>query len=270
MVMATIPVLVAGLVCWRGWRRVDDGFLSKWQERFGVEVPVEEKPFLLDRLMRGRRLRSACVAVGVVVAGLPAYMNLIDPMRSATFANPLVGNAWLFGATLGALGAEVFVIQRPRVRRASLVVRRSRDYVDYRYVIAVYVIGASNLMLAVLATVLDWWRWQDAWIGVAAAIIAVAGVHLGIRAIIARPALAADGAMRDVDDALRSDGSFRVVGAALALATAGLTTVSIGDARGFLGAVSVLFGFVLYFCLGIWWTLARDVKWSVPLARSAS
>ena len=266
--MALVPVLVAGLVCWRGWRGVDSAFVSRWQERFDVEVPFEEKPFVVERLVRGRRVRAACVAVGVIVAGLPAYMNLIDPSRSASFANPLVGYAWLFGATLGALVAEVFVVQHPRVRRASLVLRRSRDFVDQRFVTGVYATGASPVILAVLATALDWWRWREAWIGVGASAVAAASVHFGVRAIVERPAIATDGAMRDVDDALRSDGSFRVVGAAVALATAGLTTINFGDARGVLAALSVLLGFVSYFGMALWWTLARNVKWSVRHGRS--
>jgi hypothetical protein len=64
------------------------------------------------------------VAVGVVVAGLPSYMNLIDPERSADFANPLVQNTWLLGGILGALIAELVVAQRPVDRVASSLGRR--------------------------------------------------------------------------------------------------------------------------------------------------
>ncbi len=266
--MVLVPVLIAGLVWWRGWRSVDSDFVARWQERFDVEVPPDERSFVVERLERGRRVRATCVAVGVIIGGLPAYMNLIDPTRSAYFANPLVGHAWLFAATLGTLVAEVFVVQRPRARQASLVERRSRDYVDQRFVTAVHALAGPTLALAALATALEWRNWEEAWIGVGASSIAAASVHFGVRAILERPALAVDGAMQDIDDALRSDGAFRVVGAAVALAAAGLTTVSVGDALGMLAIPSLVFGLLAYIGLGLWWTLARHVKWSVRLARS--
>ncbi|MGK2956839.1 MAG: hypothetical protein ACSLFB_00235 [Acidimicrobiales bacterium] len=268
LMMAFVSVLIAVVVLWRGWRRVESDFVSRWKERFNVDVPPDERSFVVERLERGRRVRAICVAVGLVIAGLPTYMNLIDPALSGSFANPLVGHAWLFAATLGALYAEVLVIQRPRYRKASLVERRSRDYVDQRFVTAVHALGGSTLALAALATALEWWNWEEAWIGVGASAVAVASVHFGVRAILERPAIAVDGAMQDLDDALRSDGAFRIVGAAVALAASGLTTIGIGNAQGMLAIPSLLFGLLAYIGLGLWWTLARDVKWSVRQARS--
>lgn len=219
------------------------------------------------RLVRGRRVRAICVAAGVVVAGLPSYMNLIDAERSSSFAKPLVGYAWLFGATGGAVLAEVFVVQRPSRRQASLVVRSAGDYVDRRFIQAVYSSFALMLVLAAIATAFDWWRWWEAWVGVGASAVAAASVHFGVRATVRRPALAPGGELRDVDDALRADGAFRVVGAAVALSAASFTTVNFGDARGVLSALSIALGFVSYYGLSLWWTLA-DVKWSVHRARA--
>jgi hypothetical protein len=266
--MAAVAPAVALAVLWRGWRRPGHGFLDVWQSRFDVEVPDDERAFVTTRLLRGRRIRAAGVAVGVGVAGVPSYMNLIDPSRAADFANPLVGNAWMFGATVGGLLAEALVVQRPRVRRATLEVRRARDYTDRRFVIAVYAAVPLTLVLASISTILGGHRWWFSWFGVAGAGVAAAGVALGLRAIVDRPALAPEGIARDVDDALRADGALRLVGTAVALAAMGVSTSLPHGAPGGWSFVHVVFGYVSLLGLVWWWSLARDVRWSVPRARA--
>lgn len=269
-VQALVAPLVALLVLWRGLRRPADREARRWAERFRVDLDNHVE-LVRARLGRGRRVRAMFVAAGVVVAGLPPYANLIDPHRSASFANPLVGNAWLYSAALGALVAEIFVVQRPTRHEAALQARRVGDYVDLRFARAIYASVPLATAAAVVATALEWWRWWYGWVGVAGTIIATLTATVGLRGLVNRPALVPAGTLRGIDDALRADGAFRLVGSGFALAAASVAVTLPQEAsRGWWGLITIAGSLLSLFGLAMWWTLARDARWSVAAARAAS
>jgi hypothetical protein len=244
-------------------------YLASWQARFHIVVPAGEVAFVRGRLREARTTRAVLVAVGVVVAGLPSYMNLIDPERSSDFANPLVQNTWLLGGIVGALIAEIVVAQRPLDRVASSLGRRPGDYVDLRWVQWVGLAVPLTAALAAVSTALAWGQWGYSWLGFVGAIVAIGGLLFGLRAITDRAALAPDGDLRDIDDALRADGAHHLAGVAVALAG---TCVGVATPDGLFGwwALFALFtNLVGVFALGQWWTLARTVPWSVARARAS-
>ncbi|HEX6419784.1 MAG TPA: hypothetical protein VFZ77_14890 [Acidimicrobiales bacterium] len=267
--MAVLPVLVALVVLWRGLRPLRDVDLARWQARFDATIPDSDVGFVTRRLQRSRRVRSTLVAAGLAIGGLPAYMNLIDPARSAEFANSLVGSAWLFGAAAGAVIAEVVVDQRPRRRIAALLERRPEDYVDARLVRVVMLAVPVVVALAVISTSMRSFDWWEAWVGVVAAVVAAGGVHVGLHAIADRPALDPAGPVGEVDDALRADGAHHLVGAALALAATGADAAAPSlDGAGAIPAL--LLTVVALLAYVWWWLLARDVRWSVRRARATA
>ena len=122
--------------------------------------------------------------------------------------------------------------------------------------------------LAAVSTALQRGQWGYSWIGFLGALVAAGGLLVGLRAITDRAALAPDGALREIDDALRADGAHHLAGVALALAGA---SVGVATPEGLIGwwALFVLFtNLVGVVALGLWWTLARTAPWSVARARA--
>jgi hypothetical protein len=195
-------------------------------------------------------------------------MNLIDAERSSDFANPLVGNAWLFGAILGALAAEVLVIQRPVRRVASTLVRRPIDYVDGVWIRWVAAAVPVTTVMAAASTAFERGRWWYGWIGVGGALLATGALALGLHSITYRAALAPDGELRGIDDALRADGAHHLAGAAVALAGISVAEAVPQDVTGWWALVALPVSLVGLLALGAWWTIARDIRWSVDRARA--
>ena len=264
---AVVPA-IALLVVWRGTRAITPTYLAAWQARFDVVLAPPHEALVRGRLRRARSTRAVMAAIGVLIAGLPSYMNIIDAERSSDFANPLVGNAWIFGATLGALAAEIFVIQRPVRRVASTLVRRPSDYVDPVWVRWVALAVPVTMALAVASTAFERWRWWYAWIGVGGALIAIGSLVLGLRAITDRAVLAPGGELRGVDEALRADGAHHLAGAAVALAGTAVAVAVPEDVTGWWALAALPVSLIGLFVLGVWWTLARDSPWSVARART--
>ena len=269
-IQAGAAPLVALLILWRGLRHLPRSKFLKWQARFDVQVPPTEEAFVQGRHRRARATRAVMAAIGIVVAGLPSYMNLINAERAGDFANPIVENAWILGAILGTVAAEVLVIQRPRFRSASLHGRRPGDYLDRRWVTWVCLAVPVAVVLAVVSTALETWRWWYGWVGVGGTSIAAGGLLVGLRVITDRAALAPDGELRDIDDALRADGAHHLAGAALALAWMSVAVATPWPLTGWWALVALAIGSTGGFGLMWWWTLARDVRWSVSRARSLS
>jgi hypothetical protein len=265
---AAVAPTIALLVIWRGTRAITTTLLAAWQVRFDVEVAPTHEAFVRGRLRRARITRAVMVAIGVLVAGLPSYMNLIDAERSADFANPLVENAWIVGATLGALAAEIFVIQRPVRRVASIVLRSPGHYVDPVWVRWVALAVPVTVALAVASTAFDRWRWWYAWMGAGGALVAIGALVLGLRAITDRAVLAPGSELRGVDEALRADGAHHLTGAAVALAGTSVAVAVPGDVTGWWALVALPVSQIGLLVLGVWWALARDSRWSVARARS--
>jgi hypothetical protein len=267
-IQAAVAPVIALLVVWRGSHGVTTSYLAAWQARFSVEVTSGHDAFVRGRLRRARSTRAVMAAIGIVVAGMPSYMNLIDAERSSDFANPLVGNAWLFGAILGALAAEVLVIQRPARRVASTLVRRPVDYVDGVWIRWVAAAVPVTTVMAAASTAIERWRWWYGWIGVGGALLAAGALALGLRSITYRAALAPAGELRGIDDALRADGAHHLAGAAVALAGMSLAEAVPQDLTGWWALVALPVSLIGLLALGAWWTIARDIRWSVDRARA--
>lgn len=266
-IQAAVAPVIALAVVWRGARGVTRSYLAAWQARFHVEVTATHEGFVRGRLRRARTTRAVMAAIGIVVTGLPSYVNLVNGDRSSEFANPLVGNAWLLGASLGALAAEVVIVQRPVLRVASTLGRRPDDYVEAMWVRWVAAAVPVTAALAAASTVLQQWRWWYAWVGVGGALVATGGLVVGLRAITDRAALAPGGELRSIDDALRADGAHHVAGAATALAAASVAAAIPQGLAGWWALLAVPASSVGVLALGVWWTLARRAPWSVALAR---
>jgi hypothetical protein len=268
LVLAPVPVVVAALVLWRGWRRIPEGQLAWWEERFDAVVATEHEPYVRDRLERGRRIRSTAAAVGVVGGGLPAYLNVVAPEQASRFANPVVANAWIGLAIAGALLAELVVVQHPVRRVASLTARRAADYVDPRWFRWLAGGVAVSALGAVVAVATHGFRWWYALVGLAACALAAAAVPFGLHRITSRPALDADGPLRGIDEALRSDGAHHLVGAAIALCATG-TSVTLSALPPVLAPLSLVGSLAGTAGLFLWMTIARESRWSVARARVA-
>ncbi len=267
--MAGVVAFAALFVIGSGCRRVDDRYLHRWSRRFDIALDVETRPLVVGRLRQARVLRSIAIAIGITVAGLPAYLNLIARDRASSFANQAVGSSWILAAALGCLTAEFLSARNARGNsRAALHARRSENYVSSVWLRVILTAAAIAAAAASAATLSDVPRVAIAWAGAIGAALAGGLVLLGLRLITDRPALAPDGQMRSVDDALRADGAHRLVGAGVALAITG-AALTVGCAlEAFATWLPLLTVPVSYTALSIWWTLARDASWSVTRPRS--
>jgi hypothetical protein len=262
VLQALVPLTIASIVAWSGLRPVRDAELQKFVERFGVRIQTADDHFVRARLRRSRAVRLSAAGLGLLVAGLPAYMNLIDPSRSAEFANPVFGNAWIAAAATAALFVEVMVVQWPRRdRRAVIETRRPHDYIASRWtsrLAATSVVAVALAVSCLAAGRGDWFELSASAIG---ALIAATAAWVGLAQITDRPRFGSDDELRQIDDALRSYGAHHLIGAATALATSSLATaISALATSGWLAFVGPV---VTCYGLGVWWTLGRDERWPV-------
>lgn len=255
------------VLLWFGTRSLDRVDVERWADRFSVPVDAEVEGFLRRRLRRARASRTGGLVIGLNVAMLPMYWNLVDAERASVFANDAVESAGLVGPMLGALAAELFVVQRPLARRTDLVRRRASDYVDHVWLRVIAAMTAIAIGGAVAATVLESWRWRWTWVGAGAAVLALIAVVFGARAVIARPLIVPEGPLRAADEALRAHGVHCIVGAGVALGSFGVLT-SVGRAADW-GVVWIVVALMHNLSLGAWWQLAARSPWSVEQARGA-
>ena len=263
VVQALIPTAIAAVIFWRAMRGVRNDELQKFVDRFRVRVDEGEDQFVRARLRRSRALRLTAVAIGVLVAGLPAYMNLIAPSRSADFASPIVGNVWIAAAASAALLAEVLVVQWPAIARRTAVIeaRRPTDYVARRWTRRLWLLAVVTPLLAAIGLAAGRGNDVELVAGAGGAMLAGVAAWVGLRQIAERPRLAPDGHRREIDDALRSYGAHHLVGAAIALATTSLSiaiTAIVGEVW-----LELLGIGVTYYGLGVWWAVAREQRWPV-------
>lgn len=266
-VQAAIVSLVPVLVLWRGFRRVDERQLRRWSDRFGPVLDDETRPRIVRALRRGRRLRATGASLGILVASVPAYMNLIDPSRSSDFAGPVNGLAWVFGAALGATLAEIAFGQRPLgPQAAALDRRRWQDYVATRPVSRVVVAVVAACAGAVVAVARGTDNPGDAVAVACTAVLAGLCLAVGLRQIVRRPRLSLEAPLRVVDEALRADGAHRLAGATVAMAASSAAvalTEAVWDLVPLLGLAAPLLQWVAF---GWWWFLSHDAVWRVDRA----
>jgi hypothetical protein len=250
-----------------GARRVSPSRLERWQRRFDVSLDEHTAAMVRRRLRSGSVVRWVSFLIGFHISMLPMYFNVIDVQRAADFANPLFGKAFFFTTAIGAAVFELAVRQRGGTGEALVVRRRRSDYVDPWWSNLALVCAVIAIAGAALATRREPFRWQFAWVGAAAGVTSLAVIHLGIRRIIDRPALSATGNVRDADEAMRADGVHHIVGAAVALATAGAATATgITLTNNWL---SIPFALLPWLGISWWSRLWLAEPWSVRQARRA-
>ena len=264
---AAVPVAIAAVLLWLGLRSVSTRHLKRFIERFGVALDEHGREFVAARLRRSRAMRSTAAAAGVLVTGLPAYMNLIDVERASDFAIAPVGNAWMFGAAIAAVAAEILLVQRPaRKGEAALVERRPEDYVSPRWPRIAEGLSVAAVVIFGVGVVGGYDDIPEASTGVVGAVIALVAVTIGLRRIADRPRLDTTGHLRAIDDALRSYGAHHVVGAAVALSATSLSLASQPVFNDVAPILNLVFGLLGIASLGVWHSLARDEPWRVPQA----
>lgn len=265
ILQAAVPVAIAALLLCLGLRPVTARQLRRFIERFGVALGEPDREFVAARLRRSRAVRSIAAAAGVLVTGLPAYMNLIDAERASDFSVAPVGAAWLFGAAIAAVAAEVFLVQHPaRKGEAALVERRPEDYVSARWPRTATGLSVAAVVAFGVAVVGGHDGLLEASTGVAGAVVALVAVTFGLRRVADRPRLDATGHFRAIDDALRSYGAHHVVGAAVALSAMSLGLASQPIFNDVAPVLNLLVGLVGWVSLGVWHSLARNEPWRVP------
>ena len=260
LVVASVSTVLAAR------RRITDSQLLRWSLRFDVVVDANSRKFVSTRLRRARLIRWTSFMVGINVSLLPMYVNVIDAGSAGRFSNPAGATAPWAAAALGAVLAEVWVVQRPfGPRVADVTPRRWRDYADQRWVIAVAACLPVAITAAVIATADAGFRWAWSWVGPASVVCALIAVTVGVQRVVDRPALAAAGQDRLLDGALRADGAHHVLGASVALAGMG-TFQSLIIAAG-ASWLALVFVVGEYLVLGRWHSLACTDRWNVQRAR---
>lgn len=264
MLQAAVPLAIAALLLWRGLRPVSSRQLTRFVERFGVGLDDQDREFVAARLRRSRAMRSTAAAVGVLVTGLPAYMNLIDADRAGDFAVAPVGAAWMFGAAIAAAAAEVLLVQRPaRKGEAALVERRPEHYVSRRWPRIAAALSAAAIVAFGAAVVGGYDSVLEASTGAVGAVIALVAVTVGLRRVADRPRLDTTGHLRALDDALRAYGAHHVVGAAVALSAGSLSIAAQPVFSEVAPVLNLVVGLLGWVSLGVWYTLARNEPWRV-------
>jgi hypothetical protein len=259
---ALFALLVTAIILVPGLRPITDAMLTRWSLRFDVVVDSANREWLVSRLRRARAVRWIAFAAGVNISLLPAHLSAIDP-GIASLISPWTSSAPIAAAALGALLAELLVVQRAdSARIADVAPRRWRDYIGIGWIVAVLMTIPLALIAAVTATAgHHGGRWSSPWTGPVLAIGAAVLAAVGLRRIVDRPPLAASGQVRLLDDAFRADGVHHLVGASLALAgTAAVDTVLLTMSP---GGWSLLVGLARILVLGAWIGLARDEPWNV-------
>lgn len=263
VIQALVVTLLAVVVLWRGRRRARPDELERWAARFGVVIADESRDLVVSTLERGRRMRATGAAIGIGIAGLPAYVNLIDAEQAGAFAGPLNGLAWVYGAALGTTLAEILLVQQPRDRRATLEARRWADYLPSSPVVWTAAATVGGAVGAVTAVSRATFQAHEAVGAAMACLVAGACLAVGLRRIVDRARLATVGPDRDIDEAMRSDGAHRLAGAAIAMAgTSAVVALSEG-LWGVFPPIGLLLVVVQYAALSWWWTLSSTATWSV-------
>lgn len=271
LIQAAVPVCIVVYLVRAALRPVCRKELLKFVERFGVALDEHDEMWVAERLGGARRMRSFATAAGVAIAGLPAYLNLVAPDRSADVAVAPVSIAWLFAAAAAATAAELLVVQRPGGKGTAAVIARSPDdYVANHWPRATMTLSLAAIGAFGVAAASGYDDLVEASTGVVGAALALTAVTFGLRRVADRPRIDSTAHMRAVDDAVRAHGAHHLVGAALAL-----SAVSLGvAARPIIDGTSSVAGLVLvvlgWLAFGVWYALARNEPRQVAERRNVS
>lgn len=250
-----------------GFGPVTDGILDQWCLRYDVAIDGGSRDWVRARLRRSRSMRWTSFGLGSVIAGLPMYMNVIDPSLSGDTAR-VVGdlNAPWIAAALGSLVAELTVVQRPRGPRVAEVQRRRwSDYVSDRWLVVLVVAATLGVVGAIDAMADRSFGRSSAVVGAVSAVFGLFAAVFGMRSIVDRPLVAVEGYDRLLDEALRADGAHHLVGAAVALSVLGASaSLAAAVQTGPLGLIVTLGSWIGVAC---WWFLARQETWNVARVR---
>lgn len=254
-----------------GFGRYTDEMLDRWSLRYDVAIDHPRREWIRARLHRARRVRWVAFGIGMVVGSTPIYLNVLAPERAGDAAEALRGtNAPWLAAAVGTLLAELAVVQLPRgIRVAALERRRWGDYVGERWrvvLVALALAGVGAMGTVILGRSPD--PWSDRSVvttGAMWAVVALFLALLGMRAIVDRPLLAAEGMDRRLDEALRADAAHHLVGSALVVSVSGAAAALMEVVP--TGPVEVLLGLATWFGIAFWWFLARQETWNVARVR---
>jgi hypothetical protein len=267
VIQAIVVTILPVVVIWRGMRRMRAGDLDRWSARFGVVVSEGRREFVIATLERGRRIRFAGAAAGMIVGVLPAYVNLIEAERASDFAGPITGLAWVYGAALGTTLAEILIVQRPSDRRAILEARRWGDYVPSSPVVWTAVATVGGIIGAIIAVARDTYRAEEAVMAAVACLVAGACLAAGLARIVDRARLVTVGPDRDLDEAMRADGAHRVAGAAIAMAGTGAAVAMSEAVWEVFPPIALVLMAASWAALWWWWSLSTTAPWSVTEPR---
>jgi hypothetical protein len=262
LVVTSFPLLVL----WRGFRSPDRAAIERWHRRFGGPVDGSSPPEVLAHIRRGRRYRAVGASIGLVVAALPAYANLIDPAWVSTLTTPVQTMAWVIGGAGGAAVAEITLVQRPVGRRRARLERRTwRDYLP-AWPVGVVAAAAVAAAVASVAVLLGAGDEPDDAVQLAmagaAAPVAAGLLWWGLRRITDRPELSPDPPLFDLDRAMRADGAHLLAGATVAMAGTGALAPIGAIAATASGWLSFALGLSGWFAINAWWVLSRDAGWA--------
>lgn len=244
-----------------GWGPIRPSLVDRWAIRFDVLVTSADAPVVRQRLRRARGIRWTASGIGILVATTPLVMNLVDEERAADFAGPLISLAPVVLAAVGAVIAEVVVVQRPTAQVADLRLRRVSDYVPSHWLAAC----ATALVVAVAATISPTQNGATGWSWAALALVLITAAIAtwGVRRIVDRPRSSV--ATRSIDDALRADGVHHIVGATVAL-TGSAAALAVANASS-VWWVGMAMAVVQSGALWSWYWIAATDRWNVARAR---
>ena len=251
-----------------GFRRLANSDLDLWAGRFGIELSRGERTSVRDHLRRGRKIRFSAAAFGLFVGSLPAYMNVFSRDSAARFAQPLLGNAWITLAAVGAAISELFIVQRPNRHVARLNARRWSDYAPRGPITVLVLFSASAVAVSIFAAFAAaddlWWTLFPTLICLCAVVL----TGVGLRSLVNRPRESNSAEQWDLDDAMRADGAHRLIGATMAMSvfngSLAISEATLQSAP----AMGLILVIPQYLALGWWLSLASNAKWNVLKRRS--
>jgi hypothetical protein len=244
--------------------------LRVFARRFGVTLDDVTRPFLAERIRRGRCWRAVGGTLGWIISTLPVTVSQFRPRLGSELNRPFLSLAPYAGYLLGTVLVELVIAARanPRPTRALLRFRQVSDYVPTWPISTTRVAAIASVCLSPLS-----WRlaeradvdatYEAIATSVMVTIVGLAFMELALRFIAHRRQVAAAPETLILDEALRADSARRVAGASMVVVTTA-ATAQLNVVLYALAPWLTLFAAALYFLvLGAWWALV-DSNWRLP------